>query len=148
MGFTSCSGAQDVKPRVLFYSPRRTMRSRLLAVSPWPRADMSAPSSLANVYFSMFFFAVLSPLLPGLKHQLALSTAQAGLLVAMYAIGATILMVRMRANFIHRKFSESGTRTATESAFRSNSKNRNGCCCTRAWKRCKARSTRISSLIR
>ncbi len=45
------------------------------------------------MFLELFFFAVLSPLLPGLKHQLALSTAQAGLLVAMYAIGAIVAAI-------------------------------------------------------
>src|ERR1700693_3755361 len=53
------------------------------------------------MFLELFFFAVLSPLLPGLKHGLGLSTAQAGLLVAMYAIGAIVgafprLMVAVR----------------------------------------------------
>jgi DHA1 family solute carrier family 18 vesicular amine transporter 1/2 len=42
----------------------------------------------ALMFLELFFFAVLAPLLPGLKHDLGLSTAQAGLLVAMYALGA------------------------------------------------------------
>ncbi len=36
------------------------------------------------------FFTVLSPLLPGLKHELGLSTSQAGVLVAMYAVGCAV----------------------------------------------------------
>jgi predicted MFS family arabinose efflux permease len=36
------------------------------------------------------FFTVLSPLLPGLKHDLHLSTSQAGVLVAMYAVGCAV----------------------------------------------------------
>jgi predicted MFS family arabinose efflux permease len=44
----------------------------------------------AFMFLELFFFAVLSPLLPGLKHELALSTSQAGLLVAMYALGALL----------------------------------------------------------
>jgi MFS transporter, DHA1 family, chloramphenicol resistance protein len=39
------------------------------------------------MFLELLFFAVLSPLLPGLKHDLGLSTSQVGLLVAMYAIG-------------------------------------------------------------
>jgi predicted MFS family arabinose efflux permease len=42
----------------------------------------------AFMFLELFFFAVLAPLLPELKRTLALSTSQAGLLVAMYAIGA------------------------------------------------------------
>src|ERR1700689_3429726 len=42
----------------------------------------------ALMFLELFFFAVLAPLLPGLKRDLDLSTAQAGLLVAMYALGA------------------------------------------------------------
>jgi predicted MFS family arabinose efflux permease len=45
------------------------------------------------MFLELFFFAVLAPLLPALKHQLALSTAQAGLLVAMYAIGAIVAAI-------------------------------------------------------
>ncbi|HEY4451686.1 MAG TPA: MFS transporter [Solirubrobacteraceae bacterium] len=44
----------------------------------------------AFMFLELFFFAVLSPLLPGLKHELALSTSQAGVLVAMYAVGALV----------------------------------------------------------
>jgi predicted MFS family arabinose efflux permease len=36
------------------------------------------------------FFGVLAPMLPGLKHELALSTSAAGLLVAAYAVGSII----------------------------------------------------------
>jgi len=50
----------------------------------------------------LMFFTVLSPLLPGLKHELALSTSQAGVLVAMYAVGcaagaipALLIVVRL-----------------------------------------------------
>lgn len=42
------------------------------------------------MFLELFFFAVLSPLLPELKHELHLSTTQAGVLVAMYAIGALV----------------------------------------------------------
>ncbi len=45
------------------------------------------------MFLELFFFAVLAPLLPGLKHDLQLSTSQAGLLVAMYAIGALVAAV-------------------------------------------------------
>lgn len=38
----------------------------------------------------LVFFTVLSPLLPGLKHELGLSTSQAGVLVAMYAVGCAV----------------------------------------------------------
>ncbi len=44
----------------------------------------------ALMFLELFFFAVLSPLLPGLKHELGLSTSQVGVLVAMYAIGALV----------------------------------------------------------
>lgn len=44
----------------------------------------------AFMFLELFFFAVLSPLLPGLKHELGLSTSQAGVLVAMYAVGALV----------------------------------------------------------
>ena len=44
----------------------------------------------AMMFLELFFFAVLSPLLPSLKHELGLSTAQAGLLVAMYALGGLV----------------------------------------------------------
>ncbi len=44
----------------------------------------------AFMFLELFFFAVLSPLLPGLKRELDLSTSQAGLLVAMYALGALL----------------------------------------------------------
>ncbi len=47
----------------------------------------------ALMFLELFFFAVLAPLLPGLKHSLALSTAQTGLLVAMYALGALVAAV-------------------------------------------------------
>ncbi|KAL3706077.1 hypothetical protein TMatcc_007086 [Talaromyces marneffei ATCC 18224] len=39
------------------FAARRTIRSRLLAVSPLPRADISSPSSLANVDSSGFNLA-------------------------------------------------------------------------------------------
>ena len=42
------------------------------------------------MFLELLFFAVLSPLLPGLKHDLGLSTSQVGLLVAMYAIGCAV----------------------------------------------------------
>jgi predicted MFS family arabinose efflux permease len=42
------------------------------------------------MFLELVFFAVLSPLLPELKHDLALSTSQAGVLVAMYAIGCAV----------------------------------------------------------
>ena len=42
----------------------------------------------ALMFLELFFFAVLAPLVPELKGELGLSTSQAGLLVAMYALGA------------------------------------------------------------
>jgi predicted MFS family arabinose efflux permease len=42
------------------------------------------------MFLELVFFAVLAPLLPELKHNLGLSTSQAGLLVAMYAIGCAV----------------------------------------------------------
>ena len=42
----------------------------------------------ALMFLELFFFAVLAPLLPGLKQELRLSTTQTGVLVAMYAFGA------------------------------------------------------------
>ena len=42
----------------------------------------------AFMFMELFFFAVLSPLLPGLKHDLSLSTTQTGILVAGYSFGA------------------------------------------------------------
>jgi MFS family permease len=47
----------------------------------------------ALMFLELFFYAVLAPLLPGLKQDLSLSTAQAGLLVAMYAIGALVAAI-------------------------------------------------------
>lgn len=47
----------------------------------------------ALMFLELFFYAVLAPLLPGLKQELSLSTAQAGLLVAMYAIGALVAAI-------------------------------------------------------
>jgi predicted MFS family arabinose efflux permease len=44
----------------------------------------------ALMFLELFFFAVLSPLLPQLKLELGLSTSQTGVLVAMYAVGALI----------------------------------------------------------
>lgn len=44
----------------------------------------------AMMFLELFFFAVLSPLLPGLKRELAMSTSQAGVLVAMYAAGGLV----------------------------------------------------------
>ncbi|HYB22400.1 MAG TPA: MFS transporter [Solirubrobacteraceae bacterium] len=44
----------------------------------------------AQMFLELFFYAVLAPLLPELKHQLDLSTTQAGVLVAMYAFGALV----------------------------------------------------------
>jgi predicted MFS family arabinose efflux permease len=42
------------------------------------------------MFLELVFFSVLSPLLPGLKADLGLSTSQAGLLVAMYAVGCAV----------------------------------------------------------
>jgi predicted MFS family arabinose efflux permease len=47
----------------------------------------------AFMFLELFFFAVLSPLLPGLKHELDLSTAQTGVLVATYALGALVAAI-------------------------------------------------------
>ena len=44
----------------------------------------------ALMFLELFFFAVLSPLLPQLKHELGLSTSQTGALVAMYAVGGLV----------------------------------------------------------
>ena len=44
----------------------------------------------ALMFIELVFFSVLSPLLPGLKSDLGLSTSQAGLLVAMYAVGCAV----------------------------------------------------------
>ena len=44
----------------------------------------------ALMFLELVFFTVLSPLLPGLKHELGLSTSQAGVLVAMYAVGCAV----------------------------------------------------------
>jgi predicted MFS family arabinose efflux permease len=44
----------------------------------------------ALMFLELVFFTVLSPLLPGLKHDLDLSTSQAGVLVAMYAVGCAV----------------------------------------------------------
>jgi MFS transporter, DHA1 family, solute carrier family 18 (vesicular amine transporter), member 1/2 len=44
----------------------------------------------ALMFLELFFFAVLSPLLPQLKLELGLSTSQTGVLVAMYAFGALV----------------------------------------------------------
>src|SRR5205823_11711381 len=42
------------------------------------------------MFLELVFFGVLSPMLPGLKHQFGLSTSQAGILVAAYAVGSMI----------------------------------------------------------
>jgi predicted MFS family arabinose efflux permease len=42
------------------------------------------------MFLELVFFTVLSPLLPGLKADLGLSTSQAGVLVAMYAVGCAV----------------------------------------------------------
>src|ERR1700722_5965080 len=42
------------------------------------------------MFLELMFFAVLSPLLPGLQHELRLSTSQAGVLVGMYAVGGVL----------------------------------------------------------
>jgi predicted MFS family arabinose efflux permease len=42
------------------------------------------------MFLELVFFAVLSPLLPELKRELALSTTQAGVLVAAYSFGAIV----------------------------------------------------------
>ena len=42
------------------------------------------------MFLELVFFTVLSPLLPDLKHQLGLSTSQAGVLVATYAVGCAV----------------------------------------------------------
>ncbi len=60
---------------------RRTPMRRLLALVS------------ALMFLELAFFALLSPLLPQLKHELGISTAQAGLLVAMYAIGAMVAAI-------------------------------------------------------
>jgi len=44
----------------------------------------------ALMFLELVFFGVLSPMLPGLKHDFGLSTSQAGLLVAAYAVGAIV----------------------------------------------------------
>lgn len=44
----------------------------------------------ALMFLELVFFTVLSPLLPGLKHELGLSTSQAGVLVAAYAVGCAV----------------------------------------------------------
>jgi predicted MFS family arabinose efflux permease len=44
----------------------------------------------ALMFLELVFFTVLAPLLPELKHDLALSTSQAGVLVAMYAVGCAV----------------------------------------------------------
>jgi len=44
----------------------------------------------ALMFLELVFFTVLSPLLPELKGDLALSTSQTGLLVAMYAVGCAV----------------------------------------------------------
>ncbi len=44
----------------------------------------------ALMFLELVFFTVLAPLLPGLKHELGLSTSQAGVLVAMYAVGCAV----------------------------------------------------------
>ncbi len=53
------------------------------------------------MFLELFFYAVLSPLLPGLKHDLELSTSQAGLLVAMYALGALVAAVPAMLVAVH-----------------------------------------------
>ncbi|MHB2001543.1 MAG: MFS transporter [Solirubrobacteraceae bacterium] len=40
------------------------------------------------LFLEALFFVVLAPLLPSLKHELRMSTSQAGLLVAMYGLGS------------------------------------------------------------
>jgi len=60
----------------------------------------------ALMFLELVFFTVLSPLLPELKHELALSTSQAGVLVAMYAVGCAVgaipaLMIVVRLG-VHR----------------------------------------------
>jgi predicted MFS family arabinose efflux permease len=44
----------------------------------------------ALMFLELVFFALLTPLLPTLKHELDLSTSQAGVLVATYAVGGVI----------------------------------------------------------
>ncbi len=44
----------------------------------------------ALLFLEMIFLVVLSPLLPQLRDELGLSTAQAGVLLAMYAVGALV----------------------------------------------------------
>jgi MFS family permease len=44
----------------------------------------------ALMFVELVFFTVLAPLLPGLKHELGLSTSQAGILVGAYALGAIV----------------------------------------------------------
>lgn len=44
----------------------------------------------ALMFLELFFFAVLSPLLPQLKEELGISTSQTGVLVAAYAVGGLV----------------------------------------------------------
>jgi MFS family permease len=44
----------------------------------------------AILFLEALFFSVLAPMLPSLKHDLALSTSQAGIVVAMFALGSVI----------------------------------------------------------
>jgi predicted MFS family arabinose efflux permease len=53
------------------------------------------------MFLELIFFTVLSPLLPGLKHSLGLSTSQTGVLVAVYAVGSAagaipVVMIALR----------------------------------------------------
>ncbi len=45
------------------------------------------------MFLELVFYAALAPLLPGLKHELGLSTSQAGVLVAMYALGSMVAAI-------------------------------------------------------
>ncbi len=71
-------------------------RGNKLAVRPKARAATIGSVrrllalTTALMFLELVFFTVLSPLLPELKHELALSTSQAGVLVAMYAVGCAV----------------------------------------------------------
>jgi MFS family permease len=56
----------------------------------------------AMVFLDVTFFTVVAPLLPGYKHDLHLSTAQAGVLSAAYAAGA--LVAALPAGFVASRF--------------------------------------------
>jgi MFS family permease len=74
-------------------------RAEAHAVARVDRADpIRSPRGLlilvaAGIFVESLFYSALAPLLPGLKEELGLTTSQAGVLGAMYALGITLAVL-------------------------------------------------------